>query len=91
MYVSAPFALRAMPSRLFAVKKLSRSVRRSRILSGDLFADIIEDSRTDPQIVFCVVQRQGSPQVLFLSQFYTRSEAETAAHHYISALREKAA
>ncbi len=80
-----------MPSRLSAVKKPFRSIRRRQILSGELFADIIEDSRTDPQIVFCVVQRQGSPEVLFLGQFYTRSEAETAAHHYISALREKAA
>ncbi len=73
-----------MQSRLFEVRKPACSLHRSRIVRGEFFADIIEDCRIDPQIVFCVIQQRGSPEVLFLGQFYTVSEAEAAAHHYIS-------
>ena len=46
-------------------------------------AEIILDRR-HPKIVHCVVQRRGSPEVLFLEQFYTREEAEAEAERFMS-------
>ena len=51
---------------------------------GDLFADIIEDRRTDPPIIFCVVQRQSSPEILFLGQYRSRSEAAHSGQQVMS-------
>jgi hypothetical protein len=51
---------------------------------GELFAELIEDCRNRPPIVHCVVQRLGSPGILFLGQFQSRSEAESAAEQFIS-------
>ncbi len=58
------------------------SIPRKRITRGDLFADIIEDRR-QPGLFLSVVQREGSPEVLFLGQSQTREEAESAALEFM--------
>lgn len=50
---------------------------------GRLFADIIEDRRF-PKVVFCVVQRQDSPEILFLGQSRSPLEAELAACAFVA-------
>ena len=59
-------------------------VPRTRMFRGDLVAEIIADRRERPEVVHCVVQRQGSPEVLFLQQFYSREEAKVAAEQFMS-------
>ncbi len=59
-------------------------IPRRRVRRGKLFADIIQDRRTDPLIAHCVVQRQGSPEILQLQQFCSRSAAERAAKQFMS-------
>ncbi len=59
-------------------------IPRRRVRRGKLFADIIQDRRTDPLIAYCVVQRQGSPEILQLQQFCSTSAAERAAKQFMS-------
>jgi hypothetical protein len=59
-------------------------IPRTRLLTRELFAEIIEDRRARPPIVLAVVQRQGSPEILFLGQFRSHSDAESAAQQFIS-------
>ncbi len=60
-----------------------RSIPRRRITQGEFFAEIIEDRR-QPGLFLCVVQREGSAEVLFLGQSRTREEAESAALEFMS-------
>ncbi len=50
---------------------------------GELFAEILDDRRR-PEVFLCVVQRYGSPEVLYLGQSKSRSEAECAANEFIN-------
>jgi hypothetical protein len=60
------------------------SIPRRRLKRGELFADIIQDRRNHPLIAHCVVQRQGSPEILHLQQFCSPSAAERAAKQFMS-------
>ncbi len=60
-----------------------RSIPRKRISRGELFAEIIEDRRI-PGLFLCVVQREGSPEILFLGQSRTHEEAESAALEFMT-------
>jgi hypothetical protein len=51
---------------------------------GDLFADIIEDRRCDPPLFVAVVQSRGSPEILFLDHFSSRSAASDAMMQFMS-------
>ncbi len=59
------------------------SIPRKRITRGELFAEIIEDRRM-PGLFLCVVQRVGSPEILFLGQSPTHEEAESAALEFMA-------
>jgi hypothetical protein len=54
-----------------------------------LFADIIEDRREAQPIFFLVVQRHGSPEVLFVAQFRSQAAAESAAGDFIADYRRQ--
>ena len=56
----------------------------TRLYAGEMFAEIVEDRRSRPPLLVCVVQRQGSPEILFLGQFRSESEAEFAANEFMS-------
>ncbi len=62
---------------------ISACLPNKRLNIGELFADIIADHRSPP-IFHCVVQRQDSPEILFLGQYRSCSEAETAARDFMS-------
>lgn len=57
---------------------------RTRREDRELFAEIIEDRRSHPRLLLCVIQKHGSPEILFLGQFRTLVEAETAAGDFMS-------
>ncbi len=59
------------------------SIPRIRLTVGELFAEILDDRRC-PEVFLCVVQRYGSPEVLYLGQSKPRSEAERAANEFIN-------
>jgi len=59
------------------------SIPRTRLTRGKLFVDIIEDRRR-PSLFLSVVQGPGSREILFLGQFRSRSEAESAADEFIA-------
>jgi hypothetical protein len=52
--------------------------------AGELFADVIEDRRSRPPLFFCIVQREGSPEILLLGQFNSRPEAALAGEQFMS-------
>lgn len=62
---------------------LPACIPRTRLQDGDLCAEIIEDRRS-PRRLLCVVQKQGSPEILFLGQFFSYQEAESAAGDFMS-------
>jgi hypothetical protein len=64
-------------------------VPRIRMFRGDLAAEIIVERREHPPLVHCVVQRQGSPDILFLQQFYSVEEAKTEAEHFMSTYTQR--
>ena len=59
-------------------------IPRTRLHAGELLAEVVEDRRSRPPLLVCVVQRQGSPEILFLGQFRSESEAEFAAKEFMS-------
>jgi hypothetical protein len=64
-------------------------IPRIRMFRGDMVAEIIIERRKQPAVVHCVVQRQGSPEILLLQQFYSQEEAKAAAEHFMSAYGSK--
>ena len=62
----------------------------TRIVCGAFLADIIVDSRTDPPIWHCVVQREGSPEVLYWAQEATFEQARSAAEDHLKELTSRA-
>ncbi len=65
-------------------RSVPASIPRSRLNKGELFAEIIEDRRTHPSLIFSVVQKQGSPEILFLGQSHSRAAARAAARGFIA-------
>lgn len=56
---------------------------------GGYKADIVVDQKTDPPIHHWIIQRVGSPEILYWGQEYTYEQAETAAQFYITTLAER--
>ena len=56
---------------------------------SDMVAEIIVERRENPALVHCVVQRQGSPDLLFLQQFYSVEEAKTEAEHFMATYTQR--
>ncbi len=52
--------------------------------AGELFAEVLEDRRSRGPLFFCIVQRIGSPEVLFLGQFNSQSEATLGGTQFMS-------
>jgi hypothetical protein len=65
-------------------ERVSRS--NTRIVSGRFTADLIKDPHTDPPIWHCIVQRAGSPDILYWGQEPTLAKAESAAEEHLKEL-----
>ena len=66
---------------------IASGIPRVKFQQGDLSAEMIVDRRRHPNIVLCVIQKHGSPEILFLGQFNSQEEAEVAARQFISDYR----
>ncbi len=66
------------------------SIPRIRLLHGELWAEIVLDRRRDAGVVHCLVQQQGSKEILFLQQFPSIEEAETAAKEFMACYKHPA-
>lgn len=56
---------------------------------GGYKADIIMDQKTDPPIHHWIIQRVGSPEILYWGQEYTYDQAQAASQFYITSLAER--
>lgn len=52
---------------------------RTRLQQGDYVAELVEDRRAGRALVHCVIQKDSSPEILYYTQFTTRSAAEAWA------------
>ena len=58
-------------------------IPRLRLQGGECFADVVEDRRSHPALFLSIVQKHGSNDILFLGQFLSQAEAETAAIQFM--------
>lgn len=64
-------------------RTLTNCVSREQLRDGELIADIVEDL-CHGSLFFAIVQAQGSPEILFLGQYRSRSDAAEAARHFMA-------
>lgn len=58
----------------------------TRLRLGDYIADIVSDPDQHPPIHHCIVQRVGSPQVLYLGQEISFAAALECGHRHLEEL-----
>jgi len=58
----------------------------TRLRLGGYIADIVSDADRHPPIHHCIVQRVGSPQVLYLGQESSLAAAMECGHRYLEEL-----
>ena len=63
---------------------------RTVVRRSGCFAEIIEDRRVRPSLFICIVQRTGSPEILWCSQHRTLDEAKQAAQEQLERLAASA-
>lgn len=54
-----------------AAAEISNVVRYERLQQGSFYADFRRDKRLDPEVYHCVIQREGSTEILRWSQHRT--------------------
>lgn len=55
-------------------------IRYERLQNGPFYADFRRDNRLYPEVYHCIIQREGSTQILCWSQFRTLERAQSSAH-----------
>jgi hypothetical protein len=58
----------------------------TRVQLGGYIADIVPDDEENPSIHHCIVQRVGSPKVLYLGQESTFAAALQSGYHHLEEL-----
>ena len=58
----------------------------TRVQLGDYIADIVPDDDESPSIHHCIVQRVGSPKVLYLVQENSFAAALESGYHHLQEL-----
>ncbi|MBZ5492620.1 MAG: hypothetical protein LAO76_16990 [Acidobacteriia bacterium] len=58
----------------------------TRVQLGGYIADIVPDDEENPSIHHCIVQRIGSPKVLYLGQESTFAAALESGYHHLEEL-----
>lgn len=75
-------------------KQSKNGAKRGRLYTsfelGGFTADIIVDQKTDPPIHHWIIQKIGSPEILFWGQEYTYEEADSAARSCMQSLMDRA-
>jgi len=67
------------------------SPSNTRLTFGAHFADVLLDDRGDPRIYHWIVQRIGSPAIIFWGQEHNYQDACDAAQTYLQSLPQKTA
>lgn len=74
-------------------KGSENGVRRGRMYTsfelGGYTADIIVDQKTNPPIHHWIIQKAGSPEILYWGQEYTYEQAESAANSCMQSLMDR--
>ena len=74
-------------------KESQKNGRRGRVYTsfelGGFTADIIVDQKTDPPIHHWIIQKGGSPEILYWGQEYTYEQAESAAQSCMKSLMDR--
>ena len=55
----------------------------TRLVYGDLYADVLHDTRGPTELWLYVVQREGSPEVLAMGQCSSEESAKDLARKYM--------
>lgn len=63
-------------------------IRYDRLRQGCFYADFRRDKRLYPEVYHCIIQREGSTQILSWSQFRTLERATLAAERELQRLAE---
>ena len=66
-------------------------IRYERIRQGSFYADFRRDKRLYPEVYHCIVQREGSSEILSWSQYRSLERAIAAAEMEMKRLQESAA
>ena len=62
-----------------AESEVSNVIRYERLQHGPFFADFRRDKRLDPEVYHCVIQREGTTEILRWSQHRTLNAAIRSA------------
>jgi hypothetical protein len=62
-----------------AESEVANVIRYERLQRGSFFADFRRDKRLDPEVYHCVIQREGTTDILRWSQHRTLSAAQRTA------------
>lgn len=69
----------------------AKGIPRIRVERGDLFADIVLDQQSGPDVYWVIVQRHGSSAVLSLERHLSYEDATSSAEHWLGVLAAIAA
>jgi hypothetical protein len=69
-----------------AGKRVSEPFSNTRLAIGDHIADVLLDTRKHAEVYHWIVQKAGSPEVVYWGQESTFEEAKAAAQSYLQSL-----
>ena len=69
----------------------SHVIRYDRLQQGSFYADFRRDRRLNPEVYHCIIQREGSTEILSWSQFRTLERAQLAAERELRRLMDNEA
>jgi hypothetical protein len=78
---------------LVAAAKHAQEPSNTRLELGEYIADILLDTRSDGKVCHWIIQKLGSPEIVFWGQEYTFDQAKSAAQsclEELNRLKEKA-
>jgi hypothetical protein len=70
---------------------VSNVIRYDRLRYGNYYADFRRDKRLQPEIYHCIIQRDGSSEILGWSQYRSLDAAARAAEKHLQYLAKDAA
>ena len=72
-----------------AASEVSNVIRYERLQHGPFFADFRRDKRLDPEVYHCVIQREGTTEILRWSQHRSLNAAIRTARAELKRLSTK--
>jgi hypothetical protein len=72
-----------------AASEEANVIRYERLQRGPYYADFRRDKRLNPEVYHCVIQREGSSEILRWSQHHTLDEAMLEARAELMRLSEE--